>query len=375
MKTENKKQNVVNPQRLRDARLSTGMSISEVAEKVHISRQILSQYELGNHKITLEVLLKVQSLYGLPINYYYKPYNNEIIRSQEYFRSFSTATKTKRNIALIYSKWFTEEIFPLIQSLVKFPEVDSLFKKIRESEALSLRTNRDMEALSRLVRRSWGLGKAPISNLTRELEKRGVIIAFLPLDEKLDAFSFWANNRPYIFLSNKTNAVRGRMSIAHELCHLFFHDTEDIEANLKELEGEAKRFAGAFLMPRDGFAEDVYSSSLNNLLILKQKWLTSVAAMVVRCEHINIVTEEKALYLNKEISRRRWRSREPFDDEIPIEHPILMKQALHLILSKGIRSGKEILKEMGLNAEFIEQTCQIESGFLSRENTLVDVIR
>ena len=55
------------PQRLRDARLAKGLSIKEIAELIGLSRQMISQYELGNVPPSPENLLKMQQIYQMPI--------------------------------------------------------------------------------------------------------------------------------------------------------------------------------------------------------------------------------------------------------------------------------------------------------------------
>ncbi|SMD16137.1 helix-turn-helix domain-containing protein [Sporomusa malonica] len=361
------------PQRLRDARLAKGLSIKEIADLVGLSRQIISQYELGNVSPSPENLLKMQQIYQMPTSYYYKPYSEAPIRSQEYFRSFQAATKSMRETAVMQSMWVTREVIPALDSYVKLPAVDPLFAKVKNSEALDVRKERNMETLAKLVRREWDLGLGPIVNLTRVIEKRGVVVIVLSLDDKLDAFSFWEKGRPYIFVSKSNNAVRMRMSVAHELCHLLFHDTEEIEQHLKQLEDEAKWFANAFLMPQGGFEKDVFSTSLNQLLLLKPKWKVSVQAMIMRCERLELISDERSTYLWKQISRQRWRKVEPYDDQIENETPVLLQQAVKLITEHGVRSRRDLAERIALQSDFIEQVCGLELGFLSHEDNLVKI--
>lgn len=51
---------------------------------------------------------------------------------------------------------------------------------------------------------------------------------------KLDAFSVWFDNKPFIFLSSdKDTNVRIRFDIAHELGHLLMHSDYYSEEDLK----------------------------------------------------------------------------------------------------------------------------------------------
>lgn len=357
------------PQRLRDARIAAGRTIKDVAEEIGVTAQVLSMYELGRCNPSAENFFKLKNLYALPVKYYMKPYKDNLGRSQAYFRSFAAATKGKREIAFKKSEWFSSEIVLFIKNKIKFPVVDSLFDRIKQS--LPVEKKRNVEVLAKVIRREWGLGLEPIGNLTRELEKRGVIVAVIDLDDKIDGFSYWEDDRPFIFANKHNSAVRLRMSIAHELCHLFFHEAEDVENHHKSLETEAKHFASAFLMPDVSFSKDIYSTSLENLLYLKPKWKVSVASMVMRCEQLQLANELRLTYLQKQISRKHWRKEEPGDAEYDSEKPILLKQAIQLLIERKIMTKMQLLEEFSLNMQFIEEACALPEGYFNEEDNLV----
>ena len=85
------------------------------------------------------------------------------------------------------------------------------------------------------------------------------------VNKSVATVSFWEKGRPFIFVNRNNNYFRLRMSVAHELCHLFFHGAEDVEKDIKRIEEEAKAFAGAFLLPNPGFIEDIKYINLQNL--------------------------------------------------------------------------------------------------------------
>lgn len=361
------------PQRLREARIACGKTIKEVSEAIGVSAQVLSMYELGRCNLSAEVFYRLKNEYTLPIKYYTKPYQENVNRSQTFFRSFSSATKSKREIAFIQSEWFTKEIIFPLEEKIKFPPVDEFFSRIKKSLAVEKKKKRNVDSLSKIIRREWGLGLGPISNLTRVLEKKGVIIVKMDLDDAIDGFSYWYQKRPFIIINKNNNAFRLRMSIAHELCHLFFHEADDVEKNLKELEAEAKYFASAFLMPDSSFAKDVYSTSLEQLLYLKPKWMVSVQAMIMRCNQLDLITEDRMLYLQKQISRKRWRKFEPGDNDYDPETPVLLQQAIRLLIEKNILSKNEMLDTFALENEFIEEVCSLPNRYLSQEDNIVSL--
>ena len=77
------------------------------------------------------------------------------------------------------------------------------------------------------LREHWGLGKGPIDNLINIVQKNGIMVSKMQLRlNKLDAFSVWFDNKPFVFLSSdKDTNVRIRFDIAHEIGHLLIQKT------------------------------------------------------------------------------------------------------------------------------------------------------
>lgn len=171
--------------------------------------------------------------------------------------------------------------------------------------------------------------------------------------------------------SEKEAGVRRRYDLAHELGHLVLHrwvEQSDLEdrATLKAIEREADKFAGAFLLPSTSFPNEVYTTRLDAFIPLKERWKVSIQAMVFRCRDLDLIDDDQALNLYKQISFRRWRKKEPLDDprKIAIEQPRLLKRAVELVLESGKKHPEDILNELALNARWIEAFCALEPGTL-----------
>ena len=54
---------------IKAARVNAGLTQKEAAEKLGIAYQTLSSYEKNNKSIRLEVLEKMCSIYGIPMEY------------------------------------------------------------------------------------------------------------------------------------------------------------------------------------------------------------------------------------------------------------------------------------------------------------------
>lgn len=75
---------------------------------------------------------------------------------------------------------------------------------------------------------------------------------------------------------------------------------------------------------------------------LKKHWKVSIQAMIYKTFSLNLINEDQKLYLNKKISWNKWRTKEPYDDEMPLEKPIQMKQVYQMIVDNDVVSRNEL---------------------------------
>jgi Zn-dependent peptidase ImmA (M78 family) len=222
----------------------------------------------------------------------------------------------------------------------------------------------------------WKLGDGPIADVVLLMENNGVVVSRGDLvAESLDAFSQWPTDseRPFVFLgADKASAVRSRHDASHELGHLVLHRNVDRKSIrnpvlFKLMENQAHRFALAFNLPAAGFANQLWSPTLDAFLALKPHWKIAIAAMIMRCEQLNILSEEQARRSWINMSRRGWRKREPLDDRLAPEQPRLLRRSFELLIKEGLKSPEQILSDLALNSSDIEALACLESGYLSGE--------
>jgi len=365
-----------NPRRLRDARLARGLAITELSEMVGVSRQAISQFELGSSTPSGSVLSKIYEVLDFPIAYFSKPINSEKSSSSTtFFRSLKSSSKKYREMTLIRGKWL-EEICDYLDGFINFPKVN--LPNLEENEDII--DDDTIEDIALNLRKYWGLGVGPISNVILLNEKNGIIVSkILFNDVKTDACSFWRKKRPYIFLgSDKDSAVRSRFDAAHELAHLLLHtwvDNEQIRDKtiLDRLEKEANRFAAAFLLPEESFTKEIMSTSLDHFITLKKRWKVSLSSMIYRCETLGILSERQVLYLRKQLSKFGYRKREPLDDELLPEEPTVLTEAINLLIDKGVLFKNDLLDNIKLPQDELEQLCNLPKGYFSRESTILDL--
>ena len=369
------------PYRIRQARTSRRMSISDLSEMLEVSKQLVSQYETGKTSPSMGKLNEISKILKYPVSFFYKPIpKNESASSVVFFRSNKTAKVKSKNAAKEKMEIFCE-IVSYLENYVNLPETN-LPKMEYENEDLMPLSVEEIENYAMGLRKAWGLGVGPIDNLMVEVQKNGIHVSKISLKlEKIDAFSVWMNNKPYIFLNDDKNTnARIRFDIAHELGHLLMHadyyTNEDFEKSpIKEkLELEANMFAGAFLMPRQTFEKDVFSSSIDHFIQLKYKWKASISSMIYRCEALGILSNNQIKYLKDQMTKRSYWRREPLDNEMPVEKPFMCKQAIQLLLENNILTPGQISEDIGCYPEEIEEYCYLPKGTLRVKANTSNVI-
>ena len=91
-------------------------------------------------------------------------------------------------------------------------------------------------------------------------------------------------------------------------------------------------------------------------------------AMVFRCKTLGIFDEQQITNLNKQISYKKWRKREPMDgpEGILIEQPLLLGKIARLVFDNSQMKRDEIVSRLGFSRSTIERLLGLETGSLSR---------
>lgn len=358
------------PNRIKQARVSRGYSMGELAELIDVTRQAISQYELGKTLPSSSVVVKLSNILKYPTSFFYKAIpTNDNANSAVFFRSRKTTT-IKEKAACVEKISIFSEINEYLRKYVDFPEVD--LPKVEYDYYTEEVPLDKIQEYAAILREHWKMGNGPVENLSFLVQENGIMQSCINMNySKIDGLSVWYDGIPYIFMSkDKECNARLRFGIAHELGHLIMHaglfNEEDIKKKVinDKLEHEANQFASAFLMPEETFSRDIYSTSLDHFIQLKKKWNVSIAAMIMRCETLDLLTENQLKYLNDQLWKRGYRKREPLDDLIPVEQPFAHKQAFKLLLDNHIVTVTEVIDEIGCYASEIEEYSYLEKGTL-----------
>lgn len=364
------------PQRLVEARAARGLTQVALADLSGRTSSSISRWEAGDQLPEIDALQAVARGLNLPVSFFLNPPSDHG-SAPMFARSMAAATKSVRSRVEARLRW-AQDISLVLQESLDLPEANvpqigaSDFREIRDA---------DIERMAIECRNAWGLGLGPISDLLLVMENAGVIVVKEKIDAgTMDGLSNWSDidRRPYVFLAtDKQTCARSRLDAAHELGHLVLHRalTERSlydAAAFKEIERQAFYFAGAFLLPAESFGAEVWSPSLPAFVSLKERWKTSVGAMIMRCSNLEIITDEYKQRLFKNYSAKGWRKHEPLDSEMemPVEQPRLLSRSIRLLCDERVYTKPELLSAVRLPAHDVESLCGLPTGYMSHDSSI-----
>lgn len=360
-------------ERLKEARLYRGKTINEVADVIQVTKQMISKYENNKAVPSFESLSNIADYLRFPYKFFYqKPI--ELKSGSTFFRSLMSAGKKEREMQKDRGKYITL-IRASLEEYVDFPDLDLNIQDYKDID--------DIEDITLMIRNKWGLGENPIDNAVNLLEKKGFVVGAIDTNSSnIDAFGtqFFVKNKLYetIILGNDKNSFyRRQFNVVHEFGHKVLHDSNlDLfkleKEQFKKIEEEAHHFASSFLLPKNAFIKDVslHPTNLDYYKVLKQKWHVSIGAMIVRAYKLGVINLSTYQYLQRQLSIKNWRIKEPFDDTKKIAKPIAIKQAVEVLLDNKYIKAEEFFKNLennynlALDYQEIEQLIGLDRDYL-----------
>lgn len=281
------------PSRLTLARKRRGLTKLALADAIGVSDRMVSFYETGSKGPSPETLARIVATLRFPVQFFSGDDLDDSLLASASFRALRSMTAAQRDaayaagvLALHLGKWIGQRF------LLPTPQIPDL-------RAFGL-----MDAAAQALRAEWKLGELPIRNMVHLLEARGVRVFSLPADsERVDAFSAWHGDIPYVFVNTSKTAERIRFDLAHELGHLALH--QHGKPLGRRAEEEADAFAAAFLMPRGSvLAHGPRNPSLGIVVQHKKRWGVSAAALIHRLHAVGLASAWTYRGLYIELAKR-----------------------------------------------------------------------
>lgn len=310
-------------ERLKSARLASGLTLRELAQAVDLSATAISKIERGQISPRPSVIRKLIKALNLTAEYLYRETTVELL---------TPAYRKKSDFPKKLQVKIEENVKEYAERYLAIQELFSTERKnIYSLPKYTIDTIDEIEGIALEVRQKWELGTAPIDNLVSNFEDQGIIVLMVPKEDGFDGFSCWIDDQtPVVVCPDNVPGDRQRFTLAHELGHLILNYNDTLN-----MEEAANQFAASFLVPSKSLLYELGEKRskllLDELLILKQKYKVSMQVLVRRAYTLGIITKAKYQEICKMFSRLGWRTNEPGDDvdyEVPTRFNLLINQAL-----------------------------------------------
>lgn len=355
--------------RLVEARKARALTATDLGAMIDVSSTSISKYENGHQVPRIDTVDKLALTLAMPRSYFFRGVSGADSKPV-FFRSKLTAQTAALDRAKVRLEWF-KEVVDFLGSYFDYPQLDLPYVDLPR-DPLAITTDM-IETAAAAVRQQWGIKPGPMPDVLEKVEASGILVSRIYVDaEKVDAFSQWSDRHeiPFIMLSrDKASAVRQRFDALHELFHILAH-RHVTPAHLnnrqtyKLLESQANNFASFVLLPESDFVDELYAPTLDGLLSMKERWGTSVAAMIMRCKSLDLLddADSKRMWIN--YTRRGWRKGEPFDGKLEKETPHLIRRSFEMLLERDVFTVQEIRDALPFPVKDLEEMADLEAGTL-----------
>jgi len=330
----------VNPNMVILARESRGLSQKILAEQLGTTQERISKIEAGLRPVSDELLTGFVRILDYPAHFFFQEGSRIGIGITDVFhRKLQRVPAKTLNRIYAQIEVRIRHIAALLRAIdvpCKVPRFD-----IDDYEGR-------VDEIAQLVRANWHLPRGPIQNLTKVMEDAGILI--IPMDfgvetREVDAISRWVPALPpLVFMNERSPKDRCRYSLAHELGHLVMH-----EKPTANIEDQADRFAGEFLLPQREIHADLVDASLPKLALLKRYWKVSMAALLHRAKDLDAITPSRARYLWAQMSKAGYNVREPVELDVHGEKPTLLREMIEAHLDELGYTGDELKEVLALS--------------------------
>ena len=328
----------LNPQMFTLSRNYHGLSKKAVAEKIGVSPGFITHIENGAKTPSSTTIEKLTRQLGFPKSFYHQPGIIEA-PSLSLFRRRQTINKTTMTQCTARIALFKKSLELLLAKVdppkLRLPSIDLGEQRKSPQEA------------ARLTRLALRIPPGPIFNLTAILESSGIIISPFRFGTlKVDGYSDWVGNVPFILFNPETPRSRLRHTLAHELGHLIMH-----QIITENYEDEANRFAAELNMPALEIQHQLSPVTLNHLAQLKVFWRCSMAALLYRAFDLDVISPRAKRYYWSMMRKYGYHQNEPHENIILKETPEGLRELGSTYLDKMGYTRKSLIKYLRLFEE------------------------
>ncbi len=272
-----------------------GYSYNSFAEALNniVSAQTLRNYEKGESFPKNDVMNAILRVLDVKIDTLFRPFTIDWSNVKFNYRK-------KSKISGANFDKIIQNVHDKVERYVELTEIMSISatadKCIAQCRVNSIYNNDDARRIAMCARNCLGLGTEPIANMQDVVERMGVKLLPLDVDEHFDGVHFQCNGHIFICYNNSLECVeRKRFTIAHELGHLLLNIPDTIAE--KQVETLCHSFASEFLLPTQKLYELLGANrkniALSELKNIQSLYGISVDAIMQAALDLNIITENR----------------------------------------------------------------------------------
>jgi hypothetical protein len=95
--------------------------------------------------------------------------------------------------------------------------------------------------------------------------------------------------------------------------------------------------------------------------------------MIMRASELSLINPDQSKKLWINLGRRKWRLREPLDNELEIESPQYLRRCMELLLERRMIGPNDLSAQLGLPPADIEQLMGLKRGTLDNNPMPIEV--
>ena len=342
-------------ERIRDARVSSNINQEKIAELLGFNdRQIVSNIERGERKVSSDELISLMKILDKPLEYFTDPF---LITQEEVF---SWRVDTEAPLPAEYEN----KAKKLIAAYREFSRMigHRISALSQQMQITKQSTYDDVEEIAEFLVQEWKLSDIPYNNLRNVLEDNlHIPVLYVDAPKNISGASCKLENLNCILINRNEPVGRQSFNLAHELFHLLTWDIyppkridqAQIEPKPKE-EKFADKFASVLLMPKQSISD--YFNSLNSeeeLLTRLEKvanhFHVSVAAAYWRLFHLKLIQRVDEEYYKRQIAYHFVKT----ETQPPLYSKSFVK-ILHEVIHKGMASIRKVSSLLECNQNDLE---------------------
>ncbi|MDP7018825.1 MAG: XRE family transcriptional regulator [Pirellulaceae bacterium] len=371
---------------IRSQRESMRMTVGQLAKRVGVSRNTITNYESGKTEPSASDLVRLSEALGCQVAELLGI--GEITPPPRF--AFRAHVPLRKDPSIIVSARKYLRAYAEIEEIMDSRLSGQLRRFVCNKDGPL--SDRDIEAVADTLRQSCGLHDTGPENIASMLESLGVRTLFFEHDGKgLEGLSTIQGDMVLVLLRLRSRIVeRTIFSAAHELGHLVLHpqlfsdNSEEVaDEDSKRYEKEADSFAGNFLVPSDEVVriwreERLDRLSLfNALLLLKRIFHVSFHCLYHRVTELDLTQPvDRPIFINQ-IKRQLGITGKATMEELepdPLNPDILYRTTRfsRLIRSAFLQELIGVSKVAEMFQVTVDEANEITSGWLRPRYEMVD---